>query len=212
MAADIQIQIFSNEFEENATRLNTRHRYTNLAAVQMGFRAPFLHIIALTFTIFVWRLWSINFAIAILISYFLAVIVFLSITYVLLATNLTQYGHVGEVFRMDGGMMWVALDVSQRRPLVVGMVGLKPKSASLAEVVRYVVHYEYRGKGIGRRLLSTAIKFARDSDYIAIEAEVAWTAVIPIYERRGFRLHHSSYSPCAFLPMFRVLHFVKRLK
>ncbi|KAJ8042290.1 N-acetyltransferase family 8 member 2 [Holothuria leucospilota] len=215
MATDIKITEFTEEFEEDANRLNIKYRYNTLIAVQMGFRAPFLHVVAAFVTIFVWTLLPINLAIAVFISYSLAVILFLLITHILLATKLTHYGHVGEVFRMDRGMMWVALDVSRSPPLVVGMIGIKPLSSSQAEIVRYMVKDEYRGRGIGRGLLSTAIGFAKDTDYQEVQAE-AWNVgvvdVLPIYERRGFSVHRSCYEPHSFLPMYRSYHFSKKLK
>lgn len=59
---------------------------------------------------------------------------------------------------------WIALD----REKVVGTVGILDRGESIAKLRRMFVQKEYRGTGLGQKLLDTALQFARESGYVKI--------------------------------------------
>jgi len=62
------------------------------------------------------------------------------------------------------GKFWVALDNGR----VVGTVGIRDFGEKLAKLRRMFVQKEYRGTGLGQRLLDTALQFACDMGYTKI--------------------------------------------
>ncbi len=72
---------------------------------------------------------------------------------------------------------------------VVGSVYLVRKSRDVAKLRLLIIHPKARGRGLGRRLTQTCIRFARNAGYRKI---VLWTqshlaAARGIYQAEGFR-------------------------
>jgi putative acetyltransferase len=82
-----------------------------------------------------------------------------------------------------GGMFWAAL-VEGR---VVGCAGVTVEGRQ-AELHRMYVFVDFRGRGIGRRLLEAAIDFARARGCASmiIWSDVKFTAAHGLYEEFGF--------------------------
>ncbi|PIK51368.1 putative N-acetyltransferase 8 [Apostichopus japonicus] len=208
--ASIEIQNFTPDLEEIALQLNRDERYTFRAALQRGLEAPFLHISAVFWTIIGWKVLALDLPIACIIAYPWASILFLVMTHVFL-----NYSHIGEVHSEERGMMWVAMDLTKNPPEVVGMVGIKPLSPTLAKLVRLMVRRPYQGRGIGRALLDTALQFATDMNYVAVNAGTLDVAtefkLFPLYARRGFQLHRTSWAPSFWWPMYKSQLLIKDL-
>jgi ribosomal protein S18 acetylase RimI-like enzyme len=68
-------------------------------------------------------------------------------------------------------------------------VAIRPFSTNTCEMKRLYVRTEYRGIGIGRQLVRTAISAAREIGYEAIYLDTLppMTAAIALYESLGFR-------------------------
>ncbi|PIK51367.1 hypothetical protein BSL78_11735 [Apostichopus japonicus] len=211
----IKIQNFTPELEEIAIQLNRKERYTVRAALRINLQAPFLHISAEFWTIICWKVLGFDLPIVCIIAYPWASILFLAMTHVLLTTKLTHYSHIGEVHSEERGMMWVAMDLTKNPPEVVGMGGIKPLSPTLAKLVRLMVKRSYQGRGIGRALLDTAMQFATDMNYEAVNAVTLDVAtefkLFPLYARRGFQLHRTSWAPSFWWPMFKSQILMKDL-
>ncbi len=85
----------------------------------------------------------------------------------------------------DGGSgFWVAmLDGA-----VIGMIGVQRTSDDSADVRRLRVRPEYRRRGVGSRLLETAIDFCRDRGYlkVVLDVRVERAPAIAMFQKFGF--------------------------
>jgi GNAT superfamily N-acetyltransferase len=78
---------------------------------------------------------------------------------------------------------------------IVGTGTLLPgATASVREVVRMSVATEFRGRGVGTRILSGLVRIAREQGARRIELETtaAWTDVVAFYTAFGFTVTHQS--------------------
>lgn len=203
----IEIRRFTPELQRTVTELNREERYTVRGAMTRGLQAPFLHILAGIWIVIFWKTYVFDFPRAIVVGYLCAILSFLSITYVLLTTKLTSYGHIGEINARERGMVWVAMDVTKKPTYVTGMIGVQPLSMTHARLVRYMVRSPYRGMGIGRGLLDTALQFTVDEGYETVEVIILNISggfkVLPMYARRGFYRHRTRWVPSTWMPMYK---------
>jgi GNAT superfamily N-acetyltransferase len=95
--------------------------------------------------------------------------------------------------RLDGGVWtaWIACADQEPIGLVLAQLVEKvPNPVREAENIGYVsslyVRPRWRGRGIGGRLLATALEFCRHS---GVDTVVLWPSrrSIPLYQRHGFR-------------------------
>jgi putative acetyltransferase len=92
------------------------------------------------------------------------------------------------LFQTPGSIYWIALDGSE----IIGGCGIFPTPAlpaGYAELVKFYLAAEYRGKGIGRLLMSKSIDSARELGYkqIYLESMPELGKAISMYEKAGFR-------------------------
>jgi len=92
------------------------------------------------------------------------------------------------LFQTPGSIYWIALDGSE----IIGGCGIFPTPAlpaGCAELVKFYLAAEYRGKGIGRLLMSKSIDSARELGYkqIYLESMPELGKAISMYEKAGFR-------------------------
>ncbi len=84
----------------------------------------------------------------------------------------------------DGGMCFVALDGGEVIAYIIGRV-IAPEG----EIYRIATHPEHRGRGVGYRLLSYAIKTERgrglETTFLEVRSKNA--AAISLYKAYGFR-------------------------
>jgi GNAT superfamily N-acetyltransferase len=73
---------------------------------------------------------------------------------------------------------------------VVGSVALRPRAPGTLELKRMYLRREQRGRGLGRRLLETALAQARASgaERIRLDTTERMEAARALYERYGFNL------------------------
>jgi putative acetyltransferase len=75
---------------------------------------------------------------------------------------------------------------------VIGTGGISKLGPEIAELRRLWVLKDYRGQGLGRRMVEGLLVFARRSDYWVVRLEVATPDLqrpaVHLYERLGFRV------------------------
>lgn len=92
------------------------------------------------------------------------------------------------LFQTPGSVYWIALDDN----VIIGGCGIFPTPAlpeGCAELVKFYLAAEYRGKGIGRLLMSKSIDSARELRYsqIYLESMPELGKAISMYEKAGFK-------------------------
>lgn len=95
-----------------------------------------------------------------------------------------------------GAMLAVLVDGSDT---VRGMVGVTPRGEGTAELRKLYLAGDLRGRGLGERLLSEAIDFARASGCrrLLLETSSRLASAAALYERRGFRAVAGDTRSCA---------------
>jgi len=85
-----------------------------------------------------------------------------------------------------GGHFWVATLESGE---IIGMIGVQQNELSTGEIRRLRVAQKYQRRGIGSRLLETALAFCQDSGYVkvALDTFVHHEPAIKLFEKFNFR-------------------------
>ncbi len=84
------------------------------------------------------------------------------------------------------GGFWVAI----RNNEIAGMIGVQRADDSVAEVRRLRVRPQYRRQGVATALMSHAIRFCREHDFlkVVLDVRVERIAAIQLFEKFGFYL------------------------
>jgi putative acetyltransferase len=88
-------------------------------------------------------------------------------------------------YRTHGGELWVARD---DRGSLVGSCGLFPVAPATFELRKMYLLPSARGLGLGRRLLDTALRWARErgAERIVLDTTEQMARAIAFYEANGF--------------------------
>jgi putative acetyltransferase len=107
------------------------------------------------------------------------------------------------LFSAPGSKLWVA----ELEGIPVGCCGIYPTEGlekNCAELVKFYLAEEARGKGIGRHLMEKCIHSAREMDYqkLYLESMPEFSKAVRIYEKLGFRelsfpLGNSGHTTCS---------------
>ncbi|NLR60246.1 GNAT family N-acetyltransferase [Chitinophaga polysaccharea] len=78
---------------------------------------------------------------------------------------------------------------------MVGAVAILGSSRHLAQLRWFLIHPDYRGKGLGKRLLQEALDFCREKDYqkVYLMTTSMQEAAISLYKKAGFRKTGEKY-------------------
>jgi len=81
---------------------------------------------------------------------------------------------------------------------IIGSYGLYPVEAGTCELRKMYLHRDYRGKGLGRRLLEDALANARRSGFKTVTLETASVLkeAIRLYEAYGFKPYTPAHLSC----------------
>lgn len=93
------------------------------------------------------------------------------------------------VFRKEKSVLYIAEENGE----IVGSCGIYPTEnlpEDTAEMVKFYLTKNARGKGTGRALMETALEAARQMGYrkIYIESLPEFTKALSMYEKQGFKL------------------------
>ena len=85
----------------------------------------------------------------------------------------------------NGSQLWVVLD----RDEIIGSIAIIKTGAHVAQLRWFLISADYQGKGIGRKLMDTAMEFCREQEYTHV---FLWTlhtldAARYLYEIYGFK-------------------------
>ncbi len=110
--------------------------------------------------------------------------------------------HLYELFRTEGSVYFVALLDGR----VIGGAGIYPTDnlpAGTCELVKLYLHKDARGTGLGKKLLLTAMDWAKQYGYnqVYLESMPELSKAVTIYENVGFKrlnepLGNSGHSGC----------------
>ena len=72
---------------------------------------------------------------------------------------------------------------------IIGMIGVQHHDEHVGEIRRLRVHPSHRRRGIGSRLLETAVRFCRETGCLKVQLDtfVAREEAVRLFERFGFR-------------------------
>lgn len=78
---------------------------------------------------------------------------------------------------------------------IVGSVAILGSSRHLAQLRWFLIHPDYRGRGLGKRLLNEAIVFCRERDYqkVYLMTTSMQETAIALYKKAGFRKTGEKY-------------------
>ncbi len=87
-----------------------------------------------------------------------------------------------------GSHFWIA-QAEGAKPVIVGMIGVQHHEDNVGEIRRLRVREGFRRKGIGTKLVETAVRFCRDNNYlkIALDTFMERGPAIRLFEKLHFR-------------------------
>ena len=107
-----------------------------------------------------------------------------------------------ELFHAENSALFVADAAGE----ICGCCGIFPTNGlpeHCAELVKFYIHRDFRGKGVGKRLMEESVQFAKSSGYqsIYLESLPEFSTAVSIYEKQGFAylekpLGNSGHSGC----------------
>ncbi|QOW10340.1 GNAT family N-acetyltransferase [Kaistella flava (ex Peng et al. 2021)] len=110
--------------------------------------------------------------------------------------------HLSELFKEENSALFVA-EVDGE---LCGCCGIFPTEGlpeRCGELVKFYIAKDFRGKGLGKKLMEESIEFAKKSGYqsIYIESLPEFSTAVSIYEKQGFTylekpLGNSGHSGC----------------
>ncbi len=105
--------------------------------------------------------------------------------FVLEPNDIQTLGDPGSTIFRKGGVILMAYSHTE----AVGCVALIPMGGGVVELAKMAVAPHCRGRGIGRRLLQTAIEQARimGAQYVFLGSSTKLPAAVHLYEMAGFR-------------------------
>jgi putative acetyltransferase len=119
-----------------------------------------------------------------------------------------------EIFQDEKAVLWV----DQSEGKILGSCGIFPTEglpAGCAELVKFYISAEARGKGIGKVLMGQSIESAKELGYneIYIESFPEFANAVSIYQKLGFRnlnepLGNSGHTACTIWMIKRLAKLV----
>lgn len=95
--------------------------------------------------------------------------------------------HLYELFQIPRSVFWIAWEGNE----IAGCCGIYPTKdlpVNYAELVKFYIPQEYRGKGIGKELMQKCFNSAKEYGYthLYLESLAQFSKAVSIYEKQGF--------------------------
>lgn len=110
--------------------------------------------------------------------------------------------NLSELFKQANSALFVA-EVNGELGGCCGIFPTEGLPEKCAELVKFYVDKDFRGKGLGKKLMEASIEFAKESGFtsIYIESLPEFSTAVSIYEKQGFTylekpLGNSGHSGC----------------
>ncbi|WP_326987566.1 GNAT family N-acetyltransferase [Chryseobacterium sp. MP_3.2] len=110
--------------------------------------------------------------------------------------------HLSELFRQINSALFV-VEIEGELGGCCGIFPTEGLPEHCAELVKFYIHKDFRGQGLGKNLMEESIDFAKMSGYksIYIESLPEFSTAVSIYEKQGFTylekpLGNSGHSGC----------------
>jgi ribosomal protein S18 acetylase RimI-like enzyme len=118
------------------------------------------------------------------------------------ASHEDEMAHLEERYPRSEGGLWLATWNGQ----AVGCIALRQNQPGQAEIKRLYVVPEFRGRGVARRLMLTALTSATALRYTSVYLALpSMEAAHALYRSLGFRITHASTGPDDPVEMERAL-------
>jgi ribosomal protein S18 acetylase RimI-like enzyme len=88
----------------------------------------------------------------------------------------------------DGGQFFVAVNAAGE---VVGMIGVQPAEPGVGEIRRLRVRPDHRRRGIGHKLVETAVGYCRDRGYVKVMFDTYLDREPALNLFNKFHFHHT---------------------
>ncbi|WP_410221153.1 GNAT family N-acetyltransferase [Pedobacter sp.] len=94
-----------------------------------------------------------------------------------------------ELFQVEKAILWVAEDEGHK---ILGCCGIFPTPGldkDCAELVKFYLHKDARGKGVGRALMEKCVVSAKEIGFkkLYLESLPEFATAVGIYEKQGFK-------------------------
>ena len=108
------------------------------------------------------------------------------------ATTDADLADIERSYFVRGGAFFVLED---QNGSIIGVYGLYPLENQTCELRKMYLHKDYRGKGLGKLLLDSALTQARESGFkrVALETASVLTEAIALYESYGFEKYQPDH-------------------
>ncbi len=85
-----------------------------------------------------------------------------------------------------GGVFYII----KNKESIIGTIAIKNKGEGVAELKRFYIDKNYRGKGYGSQLVDKALEFCRKNKFkkIILDTWNYFDIAMKLYEKRGFRV------------------------
>lgn len=115
-----------------------------------------------------------------------------------------------ELFNIENAALFVA-EVEGKLCGCCGVFPTEGLPEDYAELVKFYIHNDYRGIGLGKKLMESSLEFAKNTGFksIYIESLPEFSTAVSIYEKQGFSylekpLGNSGHTGCN---LWMIKHF-----
>ncbi|PIK49461.1 hypothetical protein BSL78_13654 [Apostichopus japonicus] len=176
--SDLIFQPFSKKFEADLTRFHRREFFNYRAILKETVKAPFSYFFIGILSVILWSTSLASIPIAIVTATITTGLISMSIMKVLIIYHDGFDGTVypQRIVNSYKGQYIIVLDTMQEPTEIVGTIAIGPRTDNNTGLLtRYCVKSDYRGIGIGKRLLSMALEHCEKVGFHSVEAE-CWQA------------------------------------